>query len=91
MSVDAYASKFLRLSRFALTIVAEEPDRANRFQQGLRLDIQKLIASQELETYARVLTSARRTEAVIQREAEVRQPTVTGKRQHGQAFGAPQQ
>jgi len=40
-TVDEYAAKFLRLSRFASYMVADEEDWANRFQRGLRLDIQK--------------------------------------------------
>ena len=38
-SVDAYAAEFLRLSRFSPSMVADEEDRANRFQQGLRWEI----------------------------------------------------
>ena len=39
-TVDEYATEFLRLSRFAPKLVAEEADRAERFQQGLRVDLQ---------------------------------------------------
>ena len=40
-------------------MVAEEEDRANRFQQGLRLDIQKFLVTQQLGTYSQVLSATR--------------------------------
>jgi len=42
-SVYEYATEFLRLSRFAPCMVADEEKRASRFQQGLRVDIQMLL------------------------------------------------
>ena len=51
-NIDEYAAKFLRLSRFAPYMVAEEEDLANQFQQGLRLDIQKFLVTQPLRTYS---------------------------------------
>ena len=39
-SVDEYAAEFLRLSRFAPYMVADEEKRASRFQQGLKMDVQ---------------------------------------------------
>ena len=56
--VDEYAAKFLRLSRFTPYMVAEEENRASRFQQGLKMDIQMLLISQQLKTYSQVLTIA---------------------------------
>ena len=38
-SVNEYATEFLRLSRLAPYMVADEEKRASRFQQGLRVDI----------------------------------------------------
>lgn len=64
-SVDEYVTEFLRLSWFAPNLVKDEEDRAERFQQGLRLEIQKLIASQELGTYNEVLTAARKVERIV--------------------------
>jgi len=50
--VDEYTSEFLRLSQFAPYMVADEEDRANRFQQDLRLDITKHLVTQQLVTYS---------------------------------------
>lgn len=58
MIVDEYASEFLRLSRFAPAMVADEEDRANRRHQGLKPEIRKQLALHELTTYAQVLTAA---------------------------------
>ena len=57
-SVDEYAAEFLRLSRFAPYMVANEEKRASRFQQGLRVDIQMLLIPHQLKTYSQVLTIA---------------------------------
>ena len=67
-SIDEYAAEFLRLSRFAPYMVADEEDRANRFQQGLRLDIQKFLVTQQLGTYSQVLSAARGLEQVMEKE-----------------------
>ena len=45
-SVDEYAAEFLRLSRFAPYMIADEEKRASRFQQGLQMDIQVLLIPQ---------------------------------------------
>ena len=42
-TVDEYAAEFLRLSRFAPYMVANEEIRARRFQQGLRMQIQMFL------------------------------------------------
>ena len=43
-SVDEYDAEFLRLSRFAPYMVGDEEKRANRFQQGLKMDIQYFLS-----------------------------------------------
>jgi len=45
-SVDDYAAEFSRLSRFAAYMVADEAKRASRFQQGLKMDLQKSLFPQ---------------------------------------------
>ena len=85
-TVDAYAAEFLRLSRFAPSMVKDEEDRANRFQQGLRLEIQKFLAPQQLDTYSQVLTAARRVEMVANQESRSRGVGRQVKRPFGQAF-----
>jgi hypothetical protein len=50
--VDAYAAELHRLRRFSPSMVVDEEDRANRFQQCLRWEIQKFRASQQLDMYS---------------------------------------
>lgn len=57
-TVDEYANEFLRLSRFAPRLVTMEEDRAYRFQQGLKLEIQQHLAIAVLETFSGVLEAA---------------------------------
>ena len=57
-SVDEYVAEFLRLSRFAPYMVADEEKRASRFQQGLRVDIQMLLIHHQLKTCSQVLSIA---------------------------------
>jgi len=49
-------------------MVTEEEDRANHFQQRLRLDIQKFFVTQSLGTYSQVLSAACSLEHVIYKE-----------------------
>jgi len=60
--VDEYAAEFLRLSRLAPYMVANEENRASRFQQGLRMQIQMFFIPQQLKTYIQVLIVAREAE-----------------------------
>ena len=73
--MDEYAAKFLRLSRFAPYMVAEEENRANRFQQDLRLDIQKFLVTQLLGTYSQILSVAHSLEQVVEKENNSRVQT----------------
>ena len=61
-TVDEYAAKFLRLSRFAPYIMANEENRASRFKQGLKIKIHMFLIPQQLKTYSQVLTIAREVE-----------------------------
>jgi len=67
-SVDEYAAEFLRLSRFAPYMIADEEKRASRFQQGLQMDIQVLLIPQQLKTYSQVLTVAREVERGLEKK-----------------------
>ena len=49
-------------------MVADEEDRAHRFQQGLRIELQRMIVSSVMTTYAEVLDSAHRAERVEARD-----------------------
>jgi len=53
-------------------MVANEEDRANRFQQDLRLDIQKFLVTQQLRTYSQVLSAACGLEQVMEKENKSR-------------------
>ena len=57
--LDEYAAEFLRLSQFAQYMVADEENRASRFQQDLRMMIQIFLIPQQLKTYSQILTIAR--------------------------------
>ena len=57
-TVDEYAAEFLRLSQFAPHMVVDEEKWASRFQQGLQIDIQMFLISQQLKTYSQVFTIA---------------------------------
>ena len=75
--VDGYAANFLRLSRFAPSMVAHETEKAHRFQQGLQWDIQRQLTPSQLDTYQQVLTAARRVELVTVRENRSKQRRTT--------------
>ena len=62
--IDEYIAEFLRFSRFAAYMVATEDNIASRFQQSLRFDIQRQLASHQMKTYSEVLTAARRVERI---------------------------
>ena len=66
--MDEYAAEFLRLSRFAPYMVADEEKRASRFKQGLRVDIQMLLIPHQLKTYSQVLSIARDVEQVLEKK-----------------------
>ena len=66
-SVEAYAAEFLRLSRFSPQMVADEADRADRFQQGLQWEIQDKLVTHQFNTYDQVLTATRYAESFIER------------------------
>ena len=74
-TVDEYVAEFLRLSRFADYMVATEENRASRFQQGLRFDIHRHLASHQMKTYSEVLAAACRVDRIVEKhnKAEVQQ------------------
>ena len=70
-SVDEYAIEFLRPSRFAPYMVAEEENQASQFQQGLKMDIQMSLIPQQLKTYSQVLYIAREVEQGLERKNKI--------------------
>jgi len=67
-TVDEYAAEFSRLSGFATNVVATEEGRIDRFQQGLRFDIQMQLAPHQWRTYSEVLAAARRVERFLEKQ-----------------------
>jgi len=65
--VDEYAAEFLRLSRFAPYMVIDEENRAIKFQQGLKMNIQIFLIPQQLKTYSQVLTITRDVERGLEK------------------------
>ena len=59
---DEYATKFFKLSQFALYMVSNEENQTRRFQQGLNLKLQRYVISFRYKTFAEVLTAAREQE-----------------------------
>lgn len=49
-------------------MVKEEEDRVKRFQQGMSLDILNNLASQELRTYNKVLTTSCRVGIIVDKD-----------------------
>ncbi|XP_038972524.1 uncharacterized protein LOC120104805 [Phoenix dactylifera] len=58
MTVAQYAAKFEEMSRYALTLISEDSDRARKFENGLRGRIQQQVAAFELSTYKDVVNKA---------------------------------
>jgi len=88
--VDAYAAEFLRLSRFAPNFVLTDECRADRFIQGLQMEIQVLLSSHELATYSGALTMARRVERAMKKDKSQSQKKAA-KRPFDQMTGGAQQ
>ena len=65
--MDEYAVEFLRLSRFAPYMVIAEENRAIKFQQGLKMNIQIFLIPQQLKTYSQVLTITRDVERGLEK------------------------
>jgi len=58
MSVLEHASKFMELSRFALTFVADERLKMNRFEVGLNLTIKERILVRQYTSYVDLYDNA---------------------------------
>ena len=67
-SIVEYAAEFLRLSHFPTYMVADETKRAGRFQQGLKLELQKALFPQQLKTYSVVLSMTRGMEQLLRKD-----------------------
>ena len=67
-TVDRYAAEFLRLSQFMPYVVSDEENQAERFQQGLKMDIQILLIPPKLNTCSQVLTITREVERGLEKK-----------------------
>lgn len=65
------SGEFLRFSRFAPTLVAEERNKARRFQHGLSLETREYMTMTIMNTYAKVLKAARHQEQATGRMTEI--------------------
>ena len=62
--MDDYAAEFTRLSHFAPWHIADDRDRACRFEQWLSLEVQKQLITSSFTTYDEILNAARRRAGV---------------------------
>ncbi|XP_027150344.1 uncharacterized protein LOC113750581 [Coffea eugenioides] len=74
LSVSEYEIQFIKLSKFALKLIATEQRRVRRFVQGFNVEIQEVLAAAQINTFTEVLEKTQRVEIA---KAQVR------------AFGAP--
>ena len=70
MTVSEYVAKFNALARFAPGMVSTEIERMDKFEEGLRLGLQKMMAAHPYKTYAKMVDVAKRAESQEQRERE---------------------
>ena len=57
-TVEQYARRFIELERFAPHLVATEEMRADRFQEGLRHDIRRMVVSHRISTFQELVDVA---------------------------------
>ena len=72
-TVAEYEAKFLRLSRYAVGIVATEYERSVRFEDGLRDDLKVVIAPQRERDFAVLVEKAKIAEEVKRTERQNRE------------------
>ncbi|KAA3483845.1 1-phosphatidylinositol-4,5-bisphosphate phosphodiesterase beta-2 [Gossypium australe] len=78
-TVAAYEVEFLRLSRYAWTIVPTDHERCVCFEDGLNDKLQVLIAPQQVRTFATLVEKAKIAEEAKNSERQIRE-RVRGKR-----------
>ena len=62
LTVDQYEILFTKLSKYAPDMVNTEEKRIRRFLQGLNIEIQTLLVSAKMDTYAKLVEFAQRAE-----------------------------
>ena len=62
LTVTQYEIQFTKLSKYAPDMVNTEEKRRRRFLQGLNIEIQTLLVSAKMDTYAKMVEFAQRAE-----------------------------
>ena len=57
MTVEEYERKFSELSRFAPATMANERERCNKFETGLRWEIRSIVASNRIVNFGDLVES----------------------------------
>ena len=68
MTVSEYEVKFDQLSRYAMHLVATEQDKCTKFEDGLRLEINKGISTRDMQTFGDLREAALRVERLMEEE-----------------------
>ncbi|XP_010668298.1 uncharacterized protein LOC104885302 [Beta vulgaris subsp. vulgaris] len=71
MSVQEYAHKFNEYVRFYPTVVPDEGTKSQKFEDGLKFDLQTLMGGSTSTTFAEAYAKASNLERILQREKEV--------------------
>ena len=71
MTISQYVAKFNTLARFAPGAVSTETERMDKFEEGLRVGLQKMMAAHPYNSYAKIVDGAKRAEAQEQRERQI--------------------
>ncbi|XP_020245210.1 uncharacterized protein LOC109823340 [Asparagus officinalis] len=72
MTVQEYEAKFTQLSRFAPHLIAEESDKAKKFQRGLRGNIRGKLVALRIRNYAELVETAFKIEKDLLEYQEIR-------------------
>ena len=65
MSVAEYGLKFTQLSVYAMSLVATEEEKCQKFEEGLNWDIRSRLTSYDMESYSRLMAAAIRAEKLL--------------------------
>lgn len=79
-TVDAYATDFVRLGCFALTLLVDEEERAHMFYQGLWYHLRKHLVGHNFKTYSELFEVACFLEQVTKegRSMAFKRPLIKG-------------
>ena len=91
MTMEQYARRFIELGRFAPHLIATEEMRAERFQEGLRPDIRRMVVSLRISTFQGLVDVA----TLVERENNLCMGSPPGQKRRsfsgeGSSSGSPQ-